>query len=66
MCEEFVERGDIGQVAASLAGDAEFAAWVSHLFNNKDPGAARGSLASRHQAGRASAHDDQGCFFTIF
>ena len=58
MGDEIVQRRDVGQVAASLARDAQFAGGAVHFFEEQRVGPLRGGLAGGHQPGRACSDDD--------
>ena len=59
MAEKFGQGGDVGQVAAALAGDAEFAARTLHFFQDNHLRPKERGLTGGHQAGGAAPHDHQ-------
>ena len=59
VAEEVGERGNVGQVAAALAGDAQLAPGPVHLFEHQHRCPGCGRLAGGHQPGRTTADNEQ-------
>ena len=56
---EFIQAGDVCQVAAAFACDAQLATWLVHLLEQQSLRTSRGRLPGSHQSSRSSAnHDD--------
>ena len=58
MGQEIVQAGQVGQVAAPVAGQAQLGAQAAHPLQQHDRRAGGGSLPGGHQAGRATADYD--------
>jgi hypothetical protein len=56
MSDEIMEIGNIGNIAASLAGDTDLTAWPFHFFQEYHISSCLGCLTGCHQAGSTTAY----------